>query len=78
MTHDDALEVSGLIHSKWVETFESLKTVKNERNDSSPDWEEFHQLRLDSAKLDEQKWSDIKDRFMTEHRHVFLKMFGNS
>ena len=70
----DVLEIAGLIHGRWAEAFETLKTVKNETNDGSPDWRDFHTDRLHQAQAAETYWAGVKSRFMDANREVFEEM----
>jgi hypothetical protein len=76
--NQDVLDIAGLLHSKWAECFNNLKAVKNERNDGSPDWDDFHETRLKAATRDESYWYSLKTRYQTLHQEVFNAMFGNS
>ena len=76
MNDQDILDISGLIHRKWSASFKILELAKNETNDGSPDWNEFHELRLESAIKEEKKWNDFNNRFIAEHRTILNRIFG--
>lgn len=75
MEDTDIIEIAGLIHRRWADAFEVLKHVKAEKNDGSPDWEELHEVRFESAQAEEWEWNDRKQRYLAEHKSTFKKMW---
>lgn len=76
MTDSDVLDIAGLIHTRWSNAFEALRTVRAETDDGSPDWGIFHFDRFNAAQASETYWAGVKSRFMEENRAVFKAMLG--
>jgi len=62
LSNDDLFEVATLVYRRWSEEYDALKKVRRETNDGSPDWEQFHIARLESAAAATNKWRGILDR----------------
>lgn len=56
-----AFEACGLIYRKWSEAFDNLKAEQNAKDDGTPDWDEFHQHRLEAAKKEEARLKSLVD-----------------
>jgi len=55
-------------YSRWSREFDALKKVKEEKNDGSKDWEQFHAARLAHHTAEEAKWAALKDEALKIHR----------
>jgi len=58
----DAFECTSLVYNRWAQEYDLLKKVKAEVNDGSPDWEQFHALRLKGHTAEEAKWKALLQR----------------
>lgn len=54
MSNDLLYHLSGLAYNTWFHAYKTLKEVKKETNDNSPDWAEFHKSKLEAATKKEQ------------------------
>lgn len=62
MISDDLLdEAQRLIYRAWATAFDNHKKVKQETNDGSPDWLEFHNTRLLTAKFEMDRLKKLLD-----------------
>lgn len=75
MNDEQILEVVGLVHRKWAEVFDTKLNVEKEKNDGSPDWEGFHEMRLELATKAFIFWSDLKNAIQSDYKDTIAKMF---
>jgi len=76
VNEQEIMDIASLIYGKWSETMDSLDHVKKETDDGSPDWNEFHEIRLAATIADEKKWFSIRNNYNAENRAVINKAFG--
>lgn len=55
---------SMMVYRRWTEAFDALKKIKAETYDGTPDWQEFHKIRLENHTRDEAKWRKAKDEMV--------------
>jgi hypothetical protein len=76
VNQQDIVDIAQLIYNRWSEAASLLDHAKKETDDGSPDWQEFHEYRVESAKAEEWKWNDLKNRYNDQHRTTINKAFG--
>lgn len=57
------LEIAQILYNKWCTMYDTLKAVSGEKNEGSPDWQEFHNARLIGARIAEEKAERLFDEF---------------
>ena len=76
MTDADIAEIATMLHRRFSDAHINLEAVKSEKDDGSPDWKQFHTIRLENANSAFENSVGLRDRFIAENREVLRKAFG--
>lgn len=60
--YTDLYEMVSLVYRQWASEFDALKKVRQEKDDGSKDWADFHRERMRRHVMEEAKWKNLLDR----------------
>jgi hypothetical protein len=66
LTREHKLRLQGLAYNQWAEAFDALKAVREETDDGSKDWSQFHASRLAHATEAEAIYRSLRDATLAE------------
>lgn len=53
-----------LAYAAWAEAYDEHKRAREEKNDGSPDWDDFHAIRLEGSKTKLAAAKTVSDEIM--------------
>jgi hypothetical protein len=80
MNDQQIWEVYTILHHNYTVAWTNMQIIREERNDGSTDWEDFHKVRLDHATLKVEELNALKlafnDHFADSLRATTNKIMG--
>jgi hypothetical protein len=56
-------KLQSMLYSDWAKAYDANKRVKEETNDGTPDWGDFHTIRLQRAKAELDELDALRKEF---------------
>jgi hypothetical protein len=80
MQDQDVFDIATILNGRWADADKLLKQVKAETDDGSPDWAEFHEIRLHSHMAACRKAQHLSDAYNAANKeqldNIVKGMFG--